>query len=189
MSFGEKRARTSQPVLAFIVVAFGIASCSGSNGDDAPGCVSSAYPLGCVGDGRPASSSTPASLPTNRCAKDAYTLVRVDMQTASPRNDVDRCQLSIADASGNPVQEYELPRGGLASDGSTVTYGCSGGLTPANIGTLSYSVCCGNRGPLTFTLTALDANGSVVQKGTAPALDCAHYPPEIFLSLIAKRTN
>ena len=146
-------------------------------GDDAPSCVAHSYLLGCVGDGRPDSPTTPASLPTTRCSKNAYTLFKVGISTSSPRSDIARCQLDIIDASGNLVEEYTLPGGTDQSSGTA--YGCSSGQTPASLGYLSYSICCADKGPLTFNLVATTLDGTIVQEGTSGSWACSPYPPEV----------
>ena len=157
----------------------------GSSSDNAPLC-DSTYQLGCVGDGRPDSPTTPASLPTARCATGAYTLFRVDITTSSPRNDIERCQLEIFDASGSLVEEYTLPGGADPSSGNA--FGCSSGQTPVRLGVLSYSNCCADRGPLTFKLVATSSEDAIVQEGTGSG-GCSPYPPEVMVSIQAKLYN
>jgi hypothetical protein len=158
----------------------------GSGDDNAVSCIADTYKLGCVGDGRPDSPTTPASLPTARCAKDAYTLFNVYMSTSSPRSDIERCQLEILDASGNRVQAYTLPGGADPSSGSA--YGCLSGQTPANLGRLSYSSCCADKGPLTFNLVATSSDNTPVQVGTGTGT-CSPYPPEVQVTIRAMPNN
>ena len=161
--------------------------CGGGSGDDdAVPCVAGSYPLGCVGDGRPESPTTPASLPTARCARTAYTMFKVDMRTSGPSTNIDRCQLEILDASGNLVEEYALPGGTNPSSGNA--YGCSPGQTPIALGTLSYSSCCAGKGPLTFKLVATSSDDTVVQEGTGSG-DCSPFPPEVTVLIQARLYN
>jgi hypothetical protein len=161
--------------------------CGGGSGDgDAVPCVASSCLLGCVGDGQPDSPNTPASLPTARCAKDAYTLFRVDMHTSSPRSSIDRCQIEILDASGNLIEEYTLPGGPDPSSGNA--YGCSSDQTPISLGVLSYSSCCAGKGPLTFKLVATSSNDTIVQEGTGSGA-CSPFPPEVTVSIQARLSN
>jgi len=151
----------------------------GSSSDDAILCTSS-YLLGCVGDGRPDAPATPASLPTARCAKEAYSYFKMDITTSSPRSDIERCLLEISDASDHLVEEYTLPGGTDQSSGRT--FGCSPDQTPSSLGLLSYSSCCASRGPLTFKLVALSVDGTIVQEGTGSGA-CSPYPPEVPVSI------
>jgi hypothetical protein len=154
-------------------------SCGGDS-DDAVLCVPSSYLLGCVGDGRPDSPTTQASLPTTRCSKNAYTLFKVAITTSSPRSNIERCQLDIIDASGNLVEEYTLPGG--TDQSSRTAYGCSSDQTSVSLGFLSYSSCCANKGPLTFNLVATTLDGPIVQEGTGSGA-CSSYPPEVQVTI------
>ena len=158
-----------------LILAVAIASCSGSDRNNAATC-GAAYDLGCVGDGRPDSETTPGSLPKTSCEKDAYTYFKVHvMSVSSPRDDIARCQLVIADASGERVAEYILASGTTTSG---TAYGCSLGQTRADVGWFSYSSCCAAEEVLTFNVVATSSNDEVVQEGSASGT-CAAYPPEV----------
>ena len=158
-----------------LILAVAIGACSGSDRNNAATC-GAAYDLGCVGDGRPDSETTPGSLPRTSCEKDAYTYFKVHVaSTSTPRDDIARCRLMIADASGEWIGDYILP-GGTTAGGRA--YGCSLGQTPADVGFLSYSSCCAAKEVLTFNVVATSPNDEVVQEGSASGT-CAPYPPEV----------
>jgi hypothetical protein len=159
-----------------------IASCSESDGWIAPSC-GPEYKLGCVGDGRPKSETTPGSLPTRSCAKDALSLFRVHVTTSQPREDIAQCRIRIVDSSGDTVAEYTLASGTTGTGGKL--FGCSLGQTPADVGIFSYSSCCDEKDELTFYLDANSSTGQVVQAAGATG-PCAHYPPEVGVELRAQ---
>ena len=152
-------------IVGLLGVLLTIPSSCGSNTEKASMC-SSAYNLGCVGDGRQESTTTPGELSTTSCAKDAYTYFKLNMVVGNPtlRSQVDTCSLDIADSSGRLIGRYVLPSG-TTNEGQA--YGCREGLTPLNIGVLSYSSCCAANDVLQFTLDAASSDGTVLVTGTA----------------------
>jgi len=129
----------------------------GSVGDateEAAACVPLHY-ISCVGDGRDPSAAT--------CAYADYTYFKVEMSfsqsSSSSRSQVTACYLEIADSLGNSLAKYLLPSG--------QDYGCAAGLTPADIGFLSYSSCCAVNESLQFTLLATSADNVVLETGTS----------------------
>jgi len=162
-----------------IVLAVAIGACSESDRNNAMTC-GGAYDLGCVGDGRPDSETTPGSLPKTSCAKDAYTYFKVHLASVSiPRDDIARCQLVIADASGERIAEYILPGGTTTGGGA---YGCSLGQTFADIGYLSYSSCCAAEEVLKFNVVATSSNDLIVQEGSSSGT-CSPFPPEVLVEV------
>ena len=147
-------------------------SCGGNNTDKAAGCVETSYPLGCLGDGRPASATTPGDYPSTSCARTAYTYFKLDVMIGDPntRSQISTCRLQISDSSGMVIEAYSLPS--VETTGGN--YGCSPGLTHANVGQLSYTSCCSASETLQFTLLAKDSNETVVQAGTVSS-PCTKY--------------
>jgi hypothetical protein len=184
MRTSGKRLRAIAWTVGQLVLAVAIASCSASDQWIAPTC-GPTYMLGCVGDGRPASETTPGSLPTKTCAKEALTLFKVWMTTSSPRDDIAQCRLRIDNSSGEAIAEYALPSG---SEPSGKVYGCSLGQTKTEIGYLSYSSCCTEKDTLRFHLEATSSTDEVVQEGSADGI-CAHYPPEVAVDLRTQLVN
>lgn len=111
---------------------------------------------------------------------------KVDIITSSPCSNIERCQLKIFDASGDLVEAYTLPGGTDPSSGRA--YGCSSGQTPTSLGVLSYSICCADKGPLTFNLVATSLDGTIVQEG-AGSRACSPYPPEVPVTIQATPNN
>jgi hypothetical protein len=158
----------------------------GSSTDKAKGCTGDYYPLGCIGDGRQGSGTATEALSTTSCAGDAYTYFSIRMSfalAASARDSIERCSLDVADQSGRLIGRYWLPFG-QTSGGQY--YGCAGGLTPSDIGALSYSSCCAANQTLQFTLNALRPDGNVLATGTASGPCIKHGDtPEVPVSLTA----
>jgi hypothetical protein len=150
-------------VVGFLGLLLALPSSCGSNNDKAAGC-SAMYALGCVGDGRPASSTTPAKSPTNSCASSAYTYFKLDLAltNSSVRSQISTCTLDITNSKGNLIEEYSLP----SVEAAGGNQGCAG-LAHAVIGTLSYASCCAASDTLQFTLLVKDANDAVLATGTA----------------------
>ena len=119
------------------------------------------------------------------CGPD-YAIFRVDVTSTTPdtRNKIEECRMTITDENGKPVLD-NYPLGYLlATDTSGITYakqGCYAGLTPAKVGTFSYSTSRSS-GSLTFVVNALDNGGNTVQKGCATQAVKA-YPPEVSVPL------
>ena len=110
------------------------------------------------------------------CGSD-YALFKIHVafsgnEQANDYQDVEHCRLSIADEKGgNVLSGYELTyRQVKYMDGNgqqqTKMAGCSGGVTPKDVDTISYSTSR-TSGTLTFTVDALDNNGGVTQHGSA----------------------
>ena len=169
----DTRTRSSQVMRSIRIsgllgLLLAIPSGCGSSTDKAASC-SAVYALGCVGDGREVSATTPENYPTTGCSKDDYTYFDVHMSTSaysstgSPRSEIEACYLEIADSSGRVIERYSLP----SVDATGGAAGCSGGLTGADIGLLSYSSCCATDETLQFTLDALSSDGTVIETGTA----------------------
>jgi hypothetical protein len=115
-----------------------------------------------------------------------YAIYAVHVTSATPRNDIAVCRMSIADEAGTPVlAEFPLQKvfGTDSSGALTVKQGCQGGLTPANVGTFSYSTSRSS-GSLTFTVNAyLDDETTVVQTAKSQPQEIHAYPPEIKVEL------
>jgi len=147
----------------FIGLLLAVPSSCGSNNDEAARCAAM-YALGCVGDGRPPSSTTPAKFPTNSCASHAYTYFKLDVVLANSNvsSQVSTCTLDITSSKGNLIEEYSLP----SVEAAGGNQGCAG-LARAVVGTLSYSSSCVASDTLQFTLLVKDANDAVLATGTA----------------------
>jgi hypothetical protein len=176
----EKRECILARRFGWLVLVLAIAACSGD--DNAIPC-GPAYNLGCVGDGRPDSTTTPNSLPKRSCAKDDYTYFGVHMNVSSPRDSIAQCELMIVDEYGKQVAGYVLPSGTNPENGKA--YGCSLGQTPGGIGDLSYSSCCTYPDALSFRLLALSPTGETVQEANENGT-CYPYPPEVVVDLFAQ---
>ena len=139
---------------------------TGSGGSNAATCLQSAYPLGCIGDGRAPSLTTEGSRPARSCAKDEYVYIELELLIGTiqtPRSEIDHCTLEIRGDGQSWSQTYDLPSG--TSVGTP--YGCSLGQTPARLGSLSYSCCnpgdtLGPPNTLGFWLSAFASDGSLV---------------------------
>ena len=170
-------------VVGLLGLLLAVSSSCGSNNDEAAGC-SAMYALGCVGDGRPTSLTTPAKFPTNSCASSAYSYFKVDMALAnsSVRSQISTCTLDITDSKGNLIEEYSLPSVETAGGNQW----CAG-LAHAVIGTLSYASCCAASDTLQFTLLVKDASDAVLATGTASG-SCSKITGsmEVAVSLSAK---
>jgi hypothetical protein len=149
-------------IVGFFGLVLAVPSSCGSNDDKAVGCTAM-YALGCVGDGRPTSSTTPAEFPTTSCASSAYTYFKLNMTltNSNVRSQVSTCTLDITDSKGKLLEECALPSveaaGGLQ--------GCAG-LTSDHIGMLSYTSCCAASETLQFTLLVKDANDAILATGS-----------------------
>jgi hypothetical protein len=160
-----------------------VPSCGGGNDNNAKTCPDDGiYDLGCVGDGRAPSTSTPGESPTTSCAKDSYTYFRVQMQATAPTNAIATCTLAINDSSGNFVQQYTLPSG---QNGSGLSYGCAPDQTRTLIGILSYSSCCAADKSLTFTFMAYSAGGTPLPEADAGGACTKSLPQEVQIGLYA----
>jgi len=179
-----KRLRAGAWGVGGLVLMLATASCWNLNNKHANTCAPT-YNLGCVGDGRPYSETTPGSLPNTWCEREDYSYFSVRMAVASPRENIARCRLTIVDDSGKPVAEYTLPGGTDPEFGKD--YGCSLGHTPNVLGELSYSSCYPKKATLTFHLHALSSTDEIVQEGSADGT-CAPYPPEVVVGLNAEVT-
>lgn len=158
-----------------LLIVVGMASCSDSEVWIAPKCGPD-YMLGCVGDGRPDSETTPDSVPTRTCAKSALTLFKVHVLTSLPRDEIAQCRMTMtSQSSWETVADYVLASG---QEPNGKAYGCLLGETKTEAGYLSYSSCCAEKETLAFHLEATSASGEVLQEGEASAV-CAHYPPEV----------
>jgi hypothetical protein len=163
-----------------------VATSCGSGGDKAVNCAPSSYELGCVGDGR--RESTPADQPVQTCSQAEYTYFSLEMSFSSSvpianRDLVERCVLTVVDASGNTRLSYTVPSGETSAG---TMYGCPPAQVPSMVGRLSYSSCCAGGSALQFTFTALAPNQSTVATGTASA-PCTQAGPtgEVHVSLQA----
>jgi len=115
----------------------------------------------------------------------AYTLFELDItSTTSPRINIEECRLTITDQNGTvALDNFLLPvvAGADSSGNPVLVSGCSGGLTPAKIGTFTYSTSLVN-GSLTFRVDALDTNGNIVQTGSSTQ-NIEAFPPKILVPL------
>jgi hypothetical protein len=90
------------------------------------------------------------------CGPD-YTLFKIHVSSAQPRNDIDRCTMTIKSGDQKVLDEYQLLTV-ASSDPTTLAQGCAGGMTPANVGLFSFSTSR-TSGTLTFTVNAYLASG------------------------------
>lgn len=141
-----------------------LSSCGGDGSNENAFTCGEDYRLGCVGDGRAESKTTPGTLPNTSCGRDDYTYFRIDMGMGLPRDEISSCRLYVTDSSQSLIAEYVLPGGTYGSSGTA--YGCSPGQTPAHLGWLSYSSCCATGETLTFELRAMSAADALLQVGS-----------------------
>ena len=173
--------------IGFLGLLIALPSNCGSNNDNAAGC-SSQYALGCVGDGRQASSATPGRYSTTSCASSEYSYFKLNMTVPSPsiRPQVNTCTLNITDSKGNLIEAYTLPSVEAAAAGGT--QGCLG-LASSLIGYLSYSSCCASSETMQFTLLLKDSNDAVLATASASGPCSKSRDPstmEVSLDLSAK---
>ncbi|MBN2575215.1 MAG: hypothetical protein JXP73_11690 [Deltaproteobacteria bacterium] len=138
-----------------------------------------------------AALASAAALGLSGCGPD-YAIFAVRVASANPRNDIASCQMTITDvATGAPVlSQYTLKVvTGTDSEGNlAIRQGCYGGLTPANVGTFSYSTSRSG-GSLKFLVEAYaDDSIKVVQRGEATA-EVKPFPPEIPVQISMTRTD
>jgi len=123
-----------------------------------------------------------------------YGVFKVHVTSATPRNDIAICLMSITDTSrpgpDNVVlRDYPLqPLYGRDADGNPkLEQGCASELTPANVGTFSYSTSRSS-GAFVFTVNAYtdevthNDDTKVETKSTDP-IEVKAYPPEIGVEL------
>lgn len=132
-----------------------------------------------------------SALGLSGCGPD-YAIFAVRVASATPRNDIAECRMTITDANtGAPVlSQYVLKKVvGTDSDGNlAIKQGCQGGLTPANVGTFSYSTSRSG-GRLKFIVEAYGDDGTtIVQSGEAEA-DVQPFPPEVGVQISMTRRN
>ena len=130
--------------------------------------------------------ATGAGLSLGACGPD-YAVYKVHVSAASPRDDIQHCYITIADENGKCViSDLEFTQ--IAGQpGQPLAQGCAGGLTPANVGTFSYS-SARSSGTMTFTVRALDQNNKVVETQTSGPQNITAYPPEIQVEVGMTRT-
>jgi hypothetical protein len=126
------------------------------------------------------------------CGPD-YAIFAVKVTSATPRNDIEVCVMNITDENGVAVvKDFQLERvfGTDSSGQLTAKQGCSGGITPANVGTFSYSTSRSS-GTLNFRV---DAYSSETQRDDAHLVESASnqaqvkaYPPEISVEVGMQR--
>lgn len=130
-----------------------------------------------------------ASMTLAGCGPD-YAIFRVHVASASPRNDIAVCRLTITNEAGEAVlKDYPLQSvWGADSDGNpTLKQGCQGGLTLSDVGTFSYSTSRSG-GSLKFTVNAyndevLINDDTLIQTKSSDPVEVKPYPPEIRVEL------
>ena len=123
-----------------------------------------------------------------------YAIYAVHVSSATPRNDIASCLMSIVDENNQPVLAgYPLQRvfGTDSAGALSLKQGCQGGLTPANVGTFSYS-SSRSSGSLTFTVNAynddvLHDDAHLVESATSGPQEVHAYPPELKVELGMQR--
>jgi hypothetical protein len=130
-----------------------------------------------------------ASMTLAGCGPD-YAIFRVNVTSASPRNDIEVCRMTVTAETGEVVlKDYPLQSvWGADSDGNpTLKQGCEGGMTLFNVGTFSYSTSRSG-GSLKFTVNAyndevLINDDTLIQTKTSDPQEVKAYPPEIRVEL------
>jgi hypothetical protein len=117
-----------------------------------------------------------------------YAVYKVHVSATTPRDDIQQCTMTIADENGKCAVSNLVLAQVAGQPGQPLAQGCAGGLTPANVGTFSYSTSRSG-GFLTFTVNALDANGNVVETKTSDPQGVVAYPPEVAVELAMSRTG
>lgn len=84
--------------------------------------------------------------------------------SANDRQGIESCRLTITDEKGGKVVDGHMLALKKVSD--TRYVGCGGGVTPADIGNLSYSTSL-SAGTLKFTVDGLDNSKNVTYTGSA----------------------
>jgi hypothetical protein len=84
--------------------------------------------------------------------------------SANDRQGIESCKLTVTDEKGGKVIDGYMI--GLKKISDTKYVGCGGGVTPADIGNLSYSTSL-SAGTLTFTVDGLDNSKTVKFSGSA----------------------
>jgi hypothetical protein len=111
--------------------------------------------------------------PAATCARDDYVYFRLDVVVSvldDARARISNCTLTILGDEQSWAETYSLP--------STDGHGCSLGLTPIQLGALSYSCCnqrdapLGTRHDRDFRVVAVDSAGSAVARGDLYYSDC-----------------
>jgi hypothetical protein len=126
------------------------------------------------------------SIGLSACGPD-YAIYKVHVTSASPRDDVEYCYLTITNEKGEDVlklQELEKAYTTDAVGSLALKQGCQGGLTKPDVGYFSYSTSR-TSGSLTFTVIGVNHDNipeKPVQKAESSA-DVKAYPPEIAVTL------
>jgi hypothetical protein len=137
------------------------------------------------------------------CSSD-YALFKVTIVStnAANRNSIQQCRMTIKDENNNyviggsdgagnddPNKGYLLKSVAGAPDpntgAQTLSQGCLGELTRAQIGTFSYS-SSRTTGTLTFRVDGVDSNGNSIQTGTSDPKTPAKFPPEVEVAVAIK---
>jgi hypothetical protein len=84
--------------------------------------------------------------------------------SANDRQSIESCKLTVTDEKGGKVIDGYMI--GLKKVSDTKYVGCGGGVTPADVGYLSYSTSL-SAGTLNFTVDGLDNSKNVVYTGSA----------------------
>lgn len=132
-----------------------------------------------------------ALLGLSGCGPD-YAIFKVHVTSASPRNDIEACYMTIEDVGTGKLVLDTAPLSketGVDSSGAfTLKQGCQGGVTPANVGYFSYS-SSRSSGTLRFTVMGTGNDiGKVLQIRSAEA-EVKAYPPEIPVDLFMGRCD
>jgi hypothetical protein len=110
-------------------------------------------------------------LGTSGCGPN-YSLFKVTVTSKDiPRDKISACLMTITDDQGRIVLDTYQLKAVYGAAGELLSQGCAAGLTPQNIGTLSYS-SSRTSGALTFKIDAFDdSNGghALVQTGSNSA--------------------
>jgi|GEM_PF-7037961 len=117
-----------------------------------------------------------------------YAIFAVHISSATPRDDIEACQMDIVDENGAPVvTKYALEKvyGQDSTGALNLKQGCQGGLTNANVGTFSYSTSR-TSGSLTFTVNAFKNDGTIIETASSTA-NVSTYPPEVGVNLAMSR--
>jgi hypothetical protein len=126
------------------------------------------------------------------CGPD-YAIFAVTISSATPRNDIADCRMTITADNGDKVLDGWVLHQVAGNPGEPLKQGCASELTPAKVGVFSYSTSRSS-GSLTFKVNAYSdtvpydpSNDKPVESATATKA-IAKYPPEIAVELPMART-
>ena len=147
-----------------------------------------------VSKGLLATLAVAASMGLAGCGPD-YAIFAVRVSSATPRNDIDQCRMTITNEKGEKVLDAWVLEAIAGQPGEMLKQGCMSEFTPARVGTFSYSTSR-TSGFLTFKVSAYSAtvpfnpqDDKPIQTVTSDPKEVRAFPPEVTVDLAMARTD